>query len=73
MGLLVMGKRLVTSPAAGQSKAESVVRLGVVGLDLQGPLKMDHGLLDFSVVGQDGAEVVVDCQWSGSIFKALRN
>ena len=47
-----MGDGLVDLPAAGQSYAEVVVGLGVVGLDFQRLPVMGDGLVDLPAAGQ---------------------
>ena len=60
-----------TSSAAGQSQAEVVVGLGVVGLDFQGLLVMGDGLVDLPEAGQSHAEVVVGLRVVGLDFQGL--
>ena len=54
-----MGDGLIDLSAAGQSDAEVVVGLGIVGLDFQRLLIMGDGLVDLSAAGQRQAEVIV--------------
>ena len=66
-----MGDRLVDLSAAGQSQAEVVVGLRVVGLDFQGLLVMGDGLVDLAAAGQSDTEVVVGIRVVGLDFQRL--
>ena len=66
-----MGDGRVNLSAAGQSVAEVVVGLGVVGLDFQGLLVMGDGRVNLSAASQGVAEVVVGFRVVGLDFQGL--